>query len=226
MGSYGQMFSIRVDPHRSCLIVVNCGSTGRPCLCLPMPLILSSTRASWIPSHVQRSFRENKAIVIGDKQGVILPGVLHIVGIPISTYQTTSISISGLDRCILNGSHILVARGFDFFWLWPCHPLFQKSLKRFVPQSHLAICGRKCPWPSSHIWWRQGGNVRKTLWTSFCTSKPRLEASEAKVFCGIPPEQCTRTVWVRELRPRRGACQYLADHYDTVGLWLVVSSGF
>ena len=112
MGSYGQMFSIRVDPHRSCLIVVNCGSTGRPCLCLPMPLILSSTRASWIPSHVQRSFRENK---VGDNQGVILPGVLHIVGIPISTYQTTSVSISGLDRCILNGSHILVARGFDFF---------------------------------------------------------------------------------------------------------------
>ena len=194
MGSYGQMFSIRVDPHRSCLIVVNCGSTGRPCLCLPMPLILSSTRASWIPSHVQRSFRENKAIVIGDKQGVILPGVLHIVGIPISTYQTTSISISGLDRCILNGSHILVARGFDFFWLWPCHPLFQKSLKRFVPQSHLAICGRKCPWPSSHIWWRQGGMSEKHCELVFAPANQDWRRPKPRFFVAYPlssvREQC------------------------------------
>ena len=66
------------DPRGSQWVNRSRSSFGRPCLCLPMLLILSSTRASWIPSHVQRSFLCEKNTL---NNSGLLPGVLPIMGI-------------------------------------------------------------------------------------------------------------------------------------------------
>ena len=119
LGLYGIIWPDVFDPRRSASFLFDRGELWVHGKAMPLPsnafdLVIDKSLMDTFACAEERK-RENKTIVIGDKQGVILPGVLHIVGIPISTYQTTSISISGLDRCNLNSSHILVARGFDFF---------------------------------------------------------------------------------------------------------------